>query len=260
MSPIFRSAQRNTCEPTDPSIYDITWLSGSSIADYTIIEYSTFPNFSSTGSIILNNSNYTSSIEVLFNEFSPLSVTSIYFRAYNSCSNGSNSLYSQTVIANNCEEITSDFENFTFNIVNQSTFTVETTDGTSNSNGPYFEVPINSPIGESYNFNIATRNFFFKVASPTPCPNNIIYIELSTTTPNIGGSVVTDVNGVSTGDCNDNSGIQITSYDPSPITLQYPTTDLSTQLATNIFINRTNWYNTGNITMTIRRSDFTPGD
>jgi hypothetical protein len=258
LSPIFISAQRNTCEPEDPSIYDITWLSGSSIADYTIVEYSAFSNFSTTGSIILDNSNYTSSIEVLFNGFPPTSNTPIYFRTYNSCSNGSNSLYSQTVIANNCEEITSNFENFTFNIVNLSGFTVETTNGTNNIQ--YFQVPINSLTGNSYNFNTATRNFFFKVASPTSCPTNQIYIELSTTTPGIGGNVETNIFGTDSGNCNDNAVIQTTLYNSSPITLQYPTSNLSTQFATNIFIDRTDWNNIGNIKMTIRRSNFTQGD
>jgi hypothetical protein len=258
LSPTFISAQRNTCEPTDPSIYDITWLSGSSIADYTIVEYSTFSNFSSTGSIILNNSNYTSSIEVLLGEFAPSPSNPIYFRAYNSCSNGSNSLYSQTVIANNCVVVTPTYSNFTFNIVNLSGFTVETTDGTNNNQ--YFQVPISSLTGNSYVFDTSTKSFNFKVASPFSCPTNQIYIELSTTTLGIGGNVETSIFGTDSGNCNDNASILTTSYDLTPITLQYPTPFLSTQLATNIFINRTTWVNTGNIKMTIRRSDITPVD
>ena len=253
LSPIFISAQRNTCEPEDPSIYDITWLSGSSIADYTIVEYSAFSNFSITGSIILDNSNYTSSIEVLFNGFPPASNTPIYFRAYNSCSNGSNSLYSQTVIANNCEEITSNFENFTFNIVNQSGFTVETTNGTNNQN--YFSVP-NNLTGNSYVFDTSTRSFNFKVASQFSCPNQGVYIELSTTTSNIAGSVTTNINTIlNSTDClGPGTTTQTNNYPniPTKYFLHYPTNNINTQTATNIFIDRSNWLGVGNITMTIK--------
>jgi hypothetical protein len=251
LAPTFTSAQRNTCISSDPSTYNITWSSGSSTADYTIIEYSIFSNFSSTGSVILDNSNYTSSINVLINGFPPQSTSPIYFRAYNSCSNGSNSLYSQTIIANNCVITTPIYSDFTFNIVNQSGCTVETTNGTSTNTGPYISVPQNT-IGNSYNFNTSTRNFFFKVASPTSCPNNRVYIELSTTSPNIEGNVITNISGVDSGNCIDNMGIQTAQYNSSPILLQYPTSNLLTQIATNIFINRESWFTGGNITLTIK--------
>lgn len=253
LAPTFTSAQRNTCISSDPSTYNITWSSGSSTADYTIIEYSTFSNFSSTGSIILDNSNYTSSINVLINGFAPQSTSPIYFRAYNSCSNGSNSLYSQTVIANNCVITTPTYSNFTFNIVNQSGFTVETTNGTNNQN--YFSVPNNSN-GNSYVFDTSTRSFNFKVASQFNCPNQGVYIELSTTTPNIAGNVTTNINTtLNSTDClGPGTTVLTNNYPNIPIKyfLHYPTNNINTQTATNIFIDRSNWLGVGNITMTIK--------
>jgi hypothetical protein len=266
LSPILISAQRNTCNDFDPSTYNITWLSGSSIADYTIIEYSTSPNFSSTGSTILDNSNYTSSINVLINGFPPQSTSPIYFRAYNSCSNGSNSLYSQTVIADNCVIITPTYSNFTFNIVNETNYQVQTTDGTVLGNGPYISVPSNDITGNSYIFNTSIRNFFFKVQSPANCPNQGIYIELTTTSPGIAGNVNTTINTIlDPTNCGGNgTSIQISNYTGTQYFLHYPSNNINTQIATNIFINRENWFSTGNIKMTIKyqppsNNIFTPG-
>lgn len=255
LSPILISAQRDTCSFSSPSTYNINWLSGSSIADYTILEYSTSNTFNITGSTILDNSNYTSSVNVLINGFAPFFEDRIYFRAYNSCSNGSNSLYSQTVISNNCEILTPIYGNFTFNIVNQTNYTVETTDDNGNGiSGPWFNVPANNATGNSYIFNTNFGNFFFKVQSPQNCPDQGIYIELTTTTPSINGNVVTSIN--TTLDPTDCSGlgnsILVSNYNANPYYLHNPTTNINNQFSTNIFINRANWFNVGNIKLTIK--------
>jgi hypothetical protein len=266
LSPILIIAERNTCSDFDPSTYNITWVSGSSTADYTIIEYSTSPNFTTTGSTILDNSNYTSSINVLINGSPPQSISPIYFRAYNSCSNNSISGYSSTIVANNCEVITPQYSNFTFNIVNETNYTAKITDGSGFGTGPYFNIPSNNPIGNSYNFNTSTGNFFFRIAAPQGCPNQGIYIELTTTSHDIAGNVNTSINTIlNSNDCG-GFGIstQILNYGNTPYFLHYPTTQIDTQTATNIFINRTNWFNIGNIKMTIKyqppsNNGFTPG-
>jgi hypothetical protein len=256
LSPILIAAERNTCIEFDPSNYNITWVSGSSIADYTIIEYSTSPNFTTTGSTILDNSDYTSSINVLINGFPPQSTSPIYFRAYNSCSNNSISGYSSTIVANNCEVITPTYSNFTFNIVNETNLTVQTTDGTGDGiNSPWINVSTNNTTGNSYTFNTSTRNFFFKVAAPQNCPNQGIYIELSTTTPNIDGNVITNINSIlDPNDCGGNGiSTQVQNYTGgNQYYLHYPTNTINTQTATNISINRTNWFNVGNIKLTIK--------
>jgi hypothetical protein len=255
LSPILISAQRNTCNDLDLPIYNLNWSSGSSIADYTIVEYSTSNTFNITGSTILDNSNFTSSVNVLINGFAPQSTTPIYFRAYNSCSNNSTSFYSQTVIANNCEVITPTYPDFTFNIVNQTNLTVQTTNGSGNGvNGPWFNVPTNNTTGNSYSFNTNFGNFFFKVQSPQNCPNQGVYIELTTTSTSINGNVVTSIN--TTLDPNDCSGlgngVLVSNYNATPYFLHYPTTNMNNQFSTNIFINRENWFNVGNIKLTIK--------
>jgi hypothetical protein len=268
LSPILIEASRNTCNDFDPSTYNITWVSGSSIADYTIIEYSTFPNFITTGSTILDNSISTSptSINVLISGFAPQADSLIYFRAYNSCSNDSISGYSQTIIADNCVVVTPQYSNFTFNIVNETNFLVETTDGTGDGiNGPWINVSTNT-TGNSYIFNTSTRDFFFKVQSPANCPTQGIYIELTTTTPGITSNVNTTINStLNSNDCGGNgTSTQISNYGNTQYFLHYPSSNINTQIATNIFINRTNWFNVGNIKMTIKyqppsNNDFTPG-
>ena len=269
LSPILLSVNRNTPCNNNNSTHSISYNSGSSTADYTIIEYSTFNNFNSTGSIILDNSILTSSlnipINILINGLSPQASTPIYFRAYNSCSNDSISGYSSIKIANNCVSPPNPYENFTFTIVNETNYTVETTDGTGGgTTSPWFNVPTNNPTGNSYIFDTSTGNFFFKVSSPANCPNQGIYVELSTTS-NIAGNVITNINiTLNSNDCSGYGlGIQTSNYPTSPIKyfLHYPTPNLSTQFATNIFINRTDWVNIGNIKMTIKyQAPSNPGD
>jgi len=257
--PTFISASRNTCVDRDPSIYNIIYNSGSSTADYTIIEYSTSNNFNITGSTILDNSNLTSSIEVLINGFKPQFDAPVYFRAYNSCSNDTISSNSNVVIADNCVFQQPLYPNFTYNIVNQTSYQVETTNGTGNGiTGPWFNVPVNNTTGNSYVFNNDTGNFFFKVASPSNCPNQGIYIELTTTTPNISNIVNTNINStLNSNDCGGNGiGIQTSNY--SGITeyyLHFPSNNINTQISTNIFINRINYFDLGNITLTIKYTD-----
>lgn len=255
--PTFISSSRNTCIDTDPSIYNIIYNSGSSTANQTIIEYSTSRNFNITGSTILNNSNLTSSIEVLINGFKPQFNAPVHFRAYNSCSNNTTSSRSNIITADNCVPQQPANPDFIYNIINQTDFVVETTDGVGVGTGPYFNVPSNS-TGNSYTFNDNTGNFFFKVASPANCPNQGIYIELTTTTPNISNIVTTTINSeLDSSNCGGNGiGAIISNY--SGLTeyyLHFPSNNINTQIATNIFINRTNWSNLGNITLTIRYSN-----
>jgi hypothetical protein len=268
LSPILLSVNRNTPCNDNNSTHSISYSSGSSTADYTIIEYSTFNNFTPTGSTILDNSILTSSlnipINILINGLSPQASTPVYFRAYNSCSNDSISGYSSIKIANNCVSPPNPYENFTFNIVNDTSYTVQTTNGTgSGTIGPWFNVPTNNPTGNSYNFNTSTGNFFFKVSSPANCPNQGIYVELTTTTPLIESNVNTNVSTtLVNNDCSGNGlGIQTSNYSGTEYFLHYPTTDINTQISTNIFINRTDWVNIGNIKMTIKyQAPSNPGD
>jgi hypothetical protein len=255
LSPILVSANRESCEEFDSPLYNIIYDSGSSIAGYTIVEYSTISNFSVTGSTIIDNSLFQSPLDVNINGLEPSPDTPIYFRAYNSCSNGFNSNYSNTIISNNCSGPSSTISPFTFNIVNQTGYLVKTTDGNGNGvDGPWYNIPTSTST--FYNFNDLIKSFFIKIASPTSCPDNRIYIELSTTSL-ISGIVTTTIGGVQSGDCVTNLSTSTTSYNPlTGIYLQYPTPDIDGQLSTLVSINRTNWLTEGNITMTIKYSPF----
>jgi hypothetical protein len=229
------------------------------ISSSGIIQVFTSGNFNITGSTILDNSNLTSSIEVLINGFKPQFDAPVYFRAYNSCSNDTISSNSNVVIADNCVFQQPLYPNFTYNIVNQTSYQVETTNGTGNGiTGPWFNVPVNNTTGNSYVFNNDTGNFFFKVASPSNCPNQGIFLELTTTTPNISNIVNTNINStLNSNDCGGNGiGIQTSNY--SGITeyyLHFPSNNINTQISTNIFINRINYFDLGNITLTIKYTD-----
>jgi hypothetical protein len=254
--PTIISVERNTCNDFDPSIYNIVYISSSISASSTLIEYSLSSTFNITGSTILNNSNVTSSINVEINGFAPQASSVVYFRARNLCSTSSISNYSPIFISNNCEVIIPTYSTFTFNIVNETNYLVEVTNGDGNGvTGPWFNVPINNTSGNSYDFNSDFRNFFFKVAAPQNCPNQGIYIELSTTTPNIDGNVITNINSIlDPNDCGGNGiSIQVQNYiGGNQYYLHYPTNNINNQISTNIFINRANWLNVGNIKMIIK--------
>jgi len=82
--------------------YFLFFNSGSTLAEYTTIEYSTFSNFSAnTGSYVVTNSlnNYNSIIDVSDLNSQPLPTTIMYFRAFNSCSIEGKSIYSNKVSA-----------------------------------------------------------------------------------------------------------------------------------------------------------------
>jgi hypothetical protein len=254
ISPVINLVERDTCSDFDPSIYNITYNFISPSADYTIIEYSTSPSFSITGSTILDNSSFISPtpISVLINGLPPQAGSPVYFRAYNSCSNDTISGYSSTSIADNCVIIQPPYQNFTFTIVNETNFLAEVSN-TSGTSGWTF-IPPNNTTGISYTFNTSTKDFWFKVQSLQNCPNQNIFIELTTTTPSIGNIVQTSINSIlDPTDCS-SFGIssQTTQYPSNPEFLHYPNTNINSQISTNILINRTNWFNQGNIKLTIK--------
>ena len=77
--------------------YLVLYNSGSTDALFTVIEYSTSNSFTNTGSKIQDNSlPWSNLIDVSDLLYLPTAYTNIYFRAYNSCSIGTKSAYSNT--------------------------------------------------------------------------------------------------------------------------------------------------------------------
>jgi hypothetical protein len=101
--------------------YQVLYNSGSSNATYTIIEYSVSSLFTNTGSHIQDNSlPYSTVINVDDLELLPTAYTTVYFRAYNSCSDGSKSEKSLNR-STSCIPPVSTLPTLTFNTIGAAT-------------------------------------------------------------------------------------------------------------------------------------------
>lgn len=122
VSPILTSAEVASCTNYN-SEYNITYNSSSTSASYTIVQYGTSPTFmTNTGSVIYNNSSPSLlPINVSTLPFPPASgFTSVYFRSYNSCSNGNTSSFSNTLEATCYKIIEDTYQPFNIKIQNHS--------------------------------------------------------------------------------------------------------------------------------------------
>jgi hypothetical protein len=110
------------------SSYTMTYNSSSNSSSYTVIQYSTNDSFTSplTTKIITNPSSGSLTVNT-FDDLgfytTPTSV--IYFRAYNSCSNGATSSYSNVLTASCLEPLAPEFEPLTIEFRNNSGQNVE---------------------------------------------------------------------------------------------------------------------------------------
>lgn len=100
LAPIALSATVANCTNYDYNYY-FYFNSSSVAADYSIIEYSTFSDFSSnTGSLIVTNSvGYANPINVSNLGLLPIKTSNVYFRVFNSCIKNGTSSYSNIVSA-----------------------------------------------------------------------------------------------------------------------------------------------------------------
>jgi len=108
-APIITSVTPLNCATTWNSEFSLTYNSASANATYTIIEFNSYENFDypeGIGTVIIDNSDpimlpisFIDSLGYELNQFEYA-----YFRAYNSCSNGSTSSYSATFSAS-CEGV-----------------------------------------------------------------------------------------------------------------------------------------------------------
>jgi len=125
--PVLFGARPLSCEFYDKE-YIVAYNSSSVSALYTVVEYSTNQTFSTnTGSLTYDNSiSPQLAIDVSTLPLQPTAFTTVYFRAYNSCSSGTTSSYSDIVSAT-CKVGTDDedpilLQPFEINIVNNSSY------------------------------------------------------------------------------------------------------------------------------------------
>jgi hypothetical protein len=110
------------------SSYTVTYNSSSNSASYTVIQYSINNTFNSPSSskIITNPSSGSLTVNTVTDlgiYTSPTNV--IYFRAYNSCSNGSTSSYSNIITASCPEPQPTVFEPLSVTVINNSNNTIQ---------------------------------------------------------------------------------------------------------------------------------------
>ena len=126
--PVLTSAVPYDCNYFDGS-YSVAYNSGSTSAVYTYIQYSTTPNFSRnvTSSRITNSSPTMLPINVNNLPGPPSSYfTSVYFRAYNSCSSGFGTSSFSNIIEANCDSAPPPvYAPFTLQIKNRSGMSIK---------------------------------------------------------------------------------------------------------------------------------------
>jgi hypothetical protein len=108
-APIITSVTPLNCATTWNSEYSLTYNSASANATYTVIEFSPYENFDSFGDtatqIINNSAPFTLPLNYFnYTGYNIDSNSFMYFKAYNSCSNGSTSSYSNLFSAS-CEGV-----------------------------------------------------------------------------------------------------------------------------------------------------------
>jgi hypothetical protein len=109
------------------SSYTVTYNSSSNFSSYTVIDYGPYPNFADYTTKIITN---PSSGSLTVNTFDDLGIyttptTNIYFRAYNSCSNGATSSYSNIISASCIEPPAPEYNPLTIELTNNSGETVQ---------------------------------------------------------------------------------------------------------------------------------------
>jgi hypothetical protein len=253
------SAIRSNCDPLTKTNYIVNFISGSTSSTNTILEYSVFENFSITGSTTLTNP-ITSSVNVLINGFTPQATSPVYFRSYNSCSVSSTSSYSNTVVANNCVPIITPYDEFKLTFINSSSRASQINDGVN--------PPLTLLAGQSisYVINDEFSSFTLKVAAGRTCANiggSGINLSLTTPTPDIDGLVTTAINSLlDQTDCSGSGNYFLTEFyeplpnnNPTKYPLHHPTPNLSTQIPTSIFIDKSLYSSEGEIIIGIWELD-----
>ena len=104
------------------SSYTMTYNSSSNSSSYTVVDFGFFPDFSYYATKIITNPSSGSLTVNTIDDFGIYTIpnTTMYFRAYNSCSNGSTSSWSNTITASCTEPPTPEYNPLTIIFKNQS--------------------------------------------------------------------------------------------------------------------------------------------
>jgi hypothetical protein len=243
--PVLTSATVTSCGSYDGN-YNISYNSGSTSAIYTYIQYSTDNTFASniTASRITNSSPLILPINVNNLPFPPSSpYTTVYFRAYNSCSSGfGTSSFSNILSASCTDTLPTSYESFTLQIKNHAGVPIRY----KALGGSVISIANN----QSASYSFATQTTSFKVTlGQTPFFLEANYYGTYDYQVNVSSSTAVDCN-VSTTVTPLLSG---TVYSPTTINCGY--TDLGTYADYDADALTTSY----DVQMDIDRGTYTPG-
>ena len=119
---LISAALSSSCDAIYDYKYNVTYNSGSSDAKFTKIQYSSRPNFINSATSSINNESLSRPpINISNLNPPPLNgYTTVYFRAFNECSNGNTSSYSNVLTASCIAPPPPTYEEFYINIINQT--------------------------------------------------------------------------------------------------------------------------------------------
>lgn len=197
-APILLTATPISCSGNWQSEYSITYNSASANSTYTIIEYGPWSNFSDYATNIITNAVPLTLPLNFYNDYGTYTQPNdlIYFRAYNSCSNGATSSYSNVITAS-CDIILPPppiWAGMYINVVNNSFNQIRTLTNTSittiNNNSSqlfYYEGEINgNVINPSIEIGMIGRNQL-----DLSTQGNVLYNILITSNDPIDGGIYT---------------------------------------------------------------------
>jgi hypothetical protein len=181
-APILVTATALNCTTNWTSSYSVTYNSSSVLATKTIIEYSNNPGFSPKVTHSINNASPVMTPFYTQDDFGYFNTpdTIMYFRAYNSCSIGTTSSYSNVLTAS-CATVPAPSP-FTVTIKNQTGETVNYNTGSTSyviSNNGLANITFTSQT-QDINFNIISNkninfgdNYAVNVSSSNDINNNV---------------------------------------------------------------------------------------
>ena len=146
------AALSSSCTSIYDYKYNITYNSGSSDAKFTKIEYSIASNFTNKATSSINNELLSRPPINISNLTSPPlnGYTTVYFRAFNECSNGNTSSYSNVLTASCIAPPPPTYQPFSFSVSNRSTLPITINVGTQTytiqNNQTIGSIPLDLPL------------------------------------------------------------------------------------------------------------------
>ena len=247
------------------SSYTVTYDSGSSSATRTVIQYSLLGNFRDFpgGSTIKTITN-PSSGSLTINTFADINITTfptdiVYFRAYNSCSSGVTSSWSNVITASCPGDPTPEFYPFTIEFTNRSSNGVEyfldDNNGISLANLATSTFTTSEP-GFNLGFNLLGTD---RTTGVEDRYGNAIYTMRLSGSDNIEAHVITTVTPQINAGALENGGYPGgTVRDYNPQQSIFFSADRTAATDVNVYIDRTSYVPSATIKLSIFPSDYDP--